>query len=191
MRTNRGGRGLAAIVAGLLIVVAAGQAPAVAAAKTPGDGHYGFQNYKSGLFLQPSGSSTAVGARMVQAVIETPGGGDLKGAQNWWEKPIVGSLLDEVRFQAGNSSLHLGIDQGSTSAGAHAIQAQYSPLYTNQRWIVRRSLAASHPSDIKEIYNVKSGLCLGVDRASTSVGAYVMQFRCDGAVNQGWRIVDR
>lgn len=35
--------------------------------------------------------------------------------------------------------------------------------------------------------NVKSGLCLGVDHASTANGARVKQFRCDNSRNQRWR----
>jgi hypothetical protein len=35
--------------------------------------------------------------------------------------------------------------------------------------------------------NVKSGLCLGVDHASTAEGARLKQFRCDNSRNQSWR----
>lgn len=39
---------------------------------------------------------------------------------------------------------------------------------------------------ILPIQNLNSQRCIGVDRASTSSGAYIKQFRCDGSDNQEW-----
>jgi hypothetical protein len=41
---------------------------------------------------------------------------------------------------------------------------------------------------IVTITNIKSGHCMGVDRASMDNGALVKQFKCDGRPNQRWRV---
>ncbi|WP_306215975.1 RICIN domain-containing protein [Actinoplanes sp. RD1] len=177
----RATRLFAAVLTGVLTILAGTGA---GLARTPGDGRYGFQNYKSGLFIQPPGDTTASYARLVQDVI-VRSGGDLKSSQNWREQRLVSG---NYHLLAGNSSLRMGIDFASTAAGASAIQAPAGLGALNQQWIILRSL--NLPADIYEIRNVNSGKCLGIDRASTSVGAAVMQFTCDGSVNQGWRKVD-
>ena len=40
---------------------------------------------------------------------------------------------------------------------------------------------------VATLKNVKSGLCLGIDHASTANGARLKQFRCDNSRNQSWR----
>ncbi|HKP64030.1 MAG TPA: RICIN domain-containing protein [Polyangiales bacterium] len=42
--------------------------------------------------------------------------------------------------------------------------------------------------NVAALKNVKSGRCIGVDGASTANGAFIKQFTCDGAANQGWTL---
>lgn len=42
---------------------------------------------------------------------------------------------------------------------------------------------------IRTFQNVNSKRCIGVDRASTSSGAYIKQFTCDGSDNQTWLLL--
>lgn len=52
--------------------------------------------------------------------------------------------------------------------------------------LLRQALQAPGAAATISFKNVKSGRCIGVDRASTSSGAYIKQFTCDGARNQYW-----
>ncbi|MEV0636802.1 RICIN domain-containing protein [Streptomyces sp. NPDC050619] len=81
------------------------------------------RNLKSQKYIQPSGGSTSVGARLVQQPLSS-------GAwQSWW-LVADGSF---TTFWNDNSGLNAGIDGASTSAGAAAIQATPSGDL-NQDW---------------------------------------------------------
>ncbi|MGW2563618.1 RICIN domain-containing protein [Streptomyces sp. NPDC001514] len=196
MRTTRTKSAVAAALAGALMAAAS---PAIAHAQslqrddvTPsavpsvmdaGDGKIGFQNYKSGKLLQPSGGSTANGAKVVQQPVATTSGGDLISAQNW---KIVAAGGSYYSFQNVRSGKNLGINGASTAAGAGAIQANPAGDI-NQDW---QLVSGGHPSGVYSLKNRKSGLCLGIPNASTASGAQAAQFRCDGTDNQGWKIID-
>ncbi|MFD5133727.1 RICIN domain-containing protein [Streptomyces olindensis] len=135
----------------------------------------GIQNYKSKKVLQPSGSSTANGAKIVQQ----PWGAS--SAQYWTPVPDG----DYYSFENSGSGKNLGIDGASTSAGAVAIQANGSGDL-NQDWYLA---TGPYPPGTFSMKNRKSGLCLGISGASTANGAQAAQFPCDGSANQGWTLV--
>jgi len=185
MRTSKV---LVSIIAGALIAIIS---PTLAHA-APGDNQYGFQNYKSGMMIQPDrnadGSDSAASyVKMVQRPMVI-WGTDLKSAQNWRISDIITSMTGEKHITAGNSSLRLGINGGSPNPGVSAIQAP-ADLSQNQKW--RFQQAFGFPDGVIQIVNVRSGLCLGVDGASTLSGAWILQFPCDLSVNQSWRKIDR
>jgi hypothetical protein len=196
MRTTGTRNVVATMLAGGLLAVAS---PAIAHAQSPqsdevpapvarilavGDGKYGVQNYKSGKFLQPTGSSTANGARIVQQPQALTGSGDYVAAQNW---NVFNSGGSYTSFENSLSGKNLGINGASTASGAAAIQANPAGD-ANQDWQFTES---SYPNGWYAVKNRKSGLCLGISGASTANGAQAAQFPCDGSANQGWRIIDR
>jgi hypothetical protein len=129
-------------------------------------------NYKSRLVLQPSGGSTANGAKIVQQPVS---GSNIQ----YWTTVPDGNYFSWENVGSGKN---LGIDGASTSAGAAAIQANGSGDL-NQDWQV---VYGDYPTNIFALKNRKSGLCLGISGASTANGAQAAQFRCDGSTNQGW-----
>lgn len=190
MRTTRTKNVIAAVLAGGLLAVAS---PAFAETQSPKSSEpaplasssvkaeaaaaepVGLRNLKSQKYIQPSGASTSVGARLVQQPLSS-------GAwQSWW-LVADGSY---TTFWNDYSGLNAGIDGGSTSAGAVGIQATPSGDL-NQDWTLNwRS------DTVFELKNRKSGLCLGISGASTANGAVAAQFACDGTANQGWQLVTR
>ncbi|MFF4050401.1 RICIN domain-containing protein [Streptomyces chartreusis] len=134
----------------------------------------GIKNVKSGKFLQPSGDSTANGARVVQQA-----GNDANSSQHW------GMVQDGdfFSFENGRSGKNLGIDGASTAAGAAAIQANGSGDL-NQDWLI-----VPQTSTEGVLQNRKSHLCLGISGASTANGAQAAQFACDGSANQRWTFI--
>ncbi|MFF4050397.1 RICIN domain-containing protein [Streptomyces chartreusis] len=183
MRKRRTRTVVAGVLAGALLAAAS---PAIAQAQTPQSDDLTFlpisslraadtgvlANYKSRLVLQPSGGSTANGAKIVQQPL---------GSSNiqYWTTVPDGSYFSWENVGSGKN---LGIDGASTSAGAVAIQANGSGDL-NQDWTL---VYGDYPTNIFALKNRKSGLCLGISGASTSNGAQAAQFACDGSTNQGW-----
>jgi hypothetical protein len=190
MRKTRAGKAAAAVLAGVLLTAVS---PTVAHAQSlqgggvapfsPGDGRYGFMNLKSSKVLQPSGGSTANGAKVVQQTVALSGG-DLITSQNWTAYDAGSGYYS---FRNVHSGKALGIDGASTAAGANAIQAT-PDTSNNQDW--RFEVYSGYPANVYRIKNRKSGLCLGISGASTANGGQAAQFRCDGTSNQGWKIID-
>ncbi|MGW1886096.1 RICIN domain-containing protein [Streptomyces sp. NPDC001970] len=192
MRTRRTKNVVAAVFAGALIATAG---PALAHAQSLQSGDpmpltasdlqdaaasastFGLKNSKSGKFLQPSGGSTANGAKVVQQ----PGNQALN-VQHW----ILVPDGNYYSLENAGSRKNLGINGASTAAGAGAIQANGSSDI-NQDWVINYD-AYSAPG-VFALKNRKSGLCLGISGASTANGAQAAQFRCDGNANQGWSLV--
>jgi hypothetical protein len=133
----------------------------------------GIRNYKSQKYLQPSGGSIDVGAKIVQHTYSGI-------AQKWLMFSSGGSYYS---FENRQSGLNLGIDGASTSVGAAAIQATGSGDH-NQDWVIDWV-----SSGVFALINRKSGLCLGISNASTANNAQAAQFRCDGSLNQSWEAV--
>ncbi|WP_033314657.1 RICIN domain-containing protein [Streptomyces iakyrus] len=183
MRNRRTMNAVGAVLAGALLAAAS---PAIAQAQSPQSDDLRFlpvsslraadtgvlANYKSRLVLQPSGGSTASGAKVVQQ----PYNGN---SIQFWTTVPDGNYFS---WENSRSGKNLGIDGASTSAGAVAIQANGSGDL-NQDW---QLVYGDYPSNIFALKNRKSGLCLGISGASTSNGAQAAQFRCDGSANQGW-----
>ncbi|WP_327188017.1 RICIN domain-containing protein [Streptomyces sp. NBC_01334] len=185
MHTTRSA--FAAVVAGTLMAVAS---PAIAHAQSPQTDDwgqaatapsgqslaattYGIRNYKSGKFLQPTG--TGNGATVVQQTANQS-----TSYQHWGAVPD-GDYYSFDSLVAGN----LGIDGASTANGAAAIVATPSGD-ANQDWLLAYN--ANYPDGTFQLYNKKSGKCLGIDGASTANGAQALQFTCDGSANQGWTL---
>jgi hypothetical protein len=109
-------------------------------------------------------------------------------------------LLDETAqalvgprnsFRNANSRRCIGVDGASKESGAAIQQFECSASDTNQRWVVLLEDVAE-PIDpetgslFRPLVNDKSELCMGVDNGSTSPGADIRQFQCDGTLNQKW-----
>ena len=113
--------------------------------------------------------------------------------QGWIAAPASNVFLNGSvgTFLNGDSGKCLGVDGSSTASGAHL-----SSFYCdgrqfpndNQYWRLQ-----SIGSGFFLFVNTKSGLCLGVDGASTADGARVSQFGCDPTPttgeNQAWEFV--
>ncbi|MCL6734940.1 RICIN domain-containing protein [Streptomyces neyagawaensis] len=134
----------------------------------------GLRNAKSGKFLQPTGNSTANGAKVVQQP------GDDQNSSQYWDMIQDG---DYFSFENGRSGRNLGIDGASTANGASAIIANGSGD-TNQDWVIVP--VSGGQTDDARLQNRKSGKCLGISGASTANGAQAAQFTCDGSENQRW-----
>jgi ricin-type beta-trefoil lectin protein len=53
-------------------------------------------------------------------------------------------------------------------------------------WAFPMCFLASSAAEARLLQNAKADFCIGVDHASTSPGASIKQFRCDGKPNQQW-----
>lgn len=183
---NRTRNIVAVILAGALMATAA---PAAAQAQPAKDGQraevsradmltklapaYGIKNIKSQKVLQPG--SASVGSQVTQQT-------DVGSALQSWEIVADGSY--STFWNAAPPRLNMGVNGASTAAGAVAIVANGSS-HANQDWLEQWR------SDTQfNLKNRHSGLCLGIDGASTSNGARAMQFACNTtAPNQRWAFV--
>lgn len=109
--------------------------------------------------------------------------------QTWLLRSAAGSS-GFYNFQNKNSdNMCMGVDRASRNPGADIRQFPCDSSL-NQRWFLAFDVIPECPSPDPAnvcIINVKSGLCVGVDRASTANGAQLKQFQCDGRINQSWR----
>lgn len=190
MRTSRTRNAVVVVAIGALMALAS---PAIASAQSP-TGSWnpnplplttlkeraaaapivGLRNAKSGKFLQPTGNSTANGARVVQQP------GNDQNSSQYWDMIQDGDFFS---FENGRSGRNLGIDGASTANGAAAIIANGSGD-ANQDWVIVP--VEGGQTDDARLRNRKSGKCLGIDGASTANGAQAAQFECDGSENQRW-----
>lgn len=135
-------------------------------------GSFRIQNVKSGLYLQ-SPSSFPSSSDVVQEPRSTVG---------WQEFRFVArgayDNLQQVLLYR-----NIGISWGSTTPGVTAFLGSPDGR-VNQDWLVREQ-----PGGVYELVNRGSGLCLGINSASTLPGAHAVQFPCDGFQNQRWRMV--
>ncbi len=133
-------------------------------------------NHKSGLMLDVSGPSTANGAIVHQWSYN---GGD----NQWWFRPYQGNGY--TRLFSRYSGKCLGISGGSTALGAQAVQWDCNGN-PDQTWYFRWTGRNNGGWPIYNIVDYNSGLCLGVSGGSTSVGANVIQWTCNGNSDQEW-----
>lgn len=85
------------------------------------------------------------------------------------------------------SSKCIGVAGGSTASNTDLRQYHCDvrrQSTDNQYWSL-----IDRGSGFFSIKNGKSGLCIGVDGASTASGARIAQYACDGATNQSWKFV--
>jgi hypothetical protein len=94
-----------------------------------------------------------------------------------------------VTFKTKDSAQCMGVDGAKTTKGARVGRFECGDdKAANQRWRVERQ------GDLHRFVNEKTKnqvvkMCLGVDGASTNVGAGIAQFGCDRKANQHWRLI--
>ncbi len=124
----------------------------------------------SGFCLQASGASTAENTPIVQMTCAGT-------TAEKWSFTAVGSYYHIV---SGNSGLCLNVDGNSTANGASLVQwpCQASTVH-NDQW----SLVAVEggPTTYFHIVSRSSGQCVNIGGDSTSQGAAVIQWPCQGA----------
>jgi hypothetical protein len=135
-------------------------------------GSFRIQNVKSGLYLQ-SPSSTPSLSDVVQEPWSTVGWQEFK----YVARGEYDNLQQVLLYR------NIGISWGSTTPGVQAFLGSPDGR-VNQDWEVRPK-----PGGVYELVNRGSGLCLGMNNASTQPGAHAVQFPCDGFQNQRWRMV--
>jgi hypothetical protein len=141
-----------------------------------------FQNIKSDRCIGVDGASTANGALLKQFSCD-------RAPNQSWRLLRTGLTYNFIDVK---SNKCMGVDHASVNSGANLGQ------YTcgagggapNQTWILE-AVGGTTQNPVVVIHNVKSRGCIGVDRASKANGAQLKQFRCDGAVNQQWRLIER
>ncbi|MGN9840183.1 RICIN domain-containing protein [Nonomuraea sp. H19] len=184
MRAPRTRKAAAVIMAAALIPAAnptiahAGSAESGERAVAPvciGDGPYMYRNFKSKKVLAALGG---FGSTVVQDTEWSPH--PFVTYQYWCRIPD-GSFYRS--FENIHQRLNMGISGGSTAADASAILANPAGD-PNQDWQQRDD--SRYPAGVFALVNRKSGLCLGISNASVHDGARAAQYRCDGALNQGW-----
>lgn len=125
------------------------------------------------------GASTANGALIKQFAC------DGRPNQNWRiTRSGILHTMTNVR-----SSKCMGVDRASTNPGANIAQFGCDGR-DNQQWVLE-AVGGTIANPIVVLHNANSSLCIGIDRASTANGAQLKQFRCDGAINQKWRMIER
>jgi hypothetical protein len=139
-----------------------------------------WQNVKSGRCIGVSGASTANGALIQQFTCDGTSNQNWRGASN---------AAGQNTLTNQKSGRCMGVSGASTASGA--VIAQFTcDGSTNQKWVLV-GVGGTTTNPIVNFRNVKSGLCIGVNGASTANGAQLAQFRCDGLNNQQWRGIPR
>ena len=138
-----------------------------------------WSNLNSGLYMDVERVSMSDGARIHQWTYT--------GANNqWWNTQDSGYGDGSVNMVSVNSGKCLGVGGGSITQGAPIVQwgCNGNP---DQTWFW--AYTGNDTSDGWPIFNVvngNSGMCLGIGGASTQVGAYAVQWGCNGSADQEW-----
>jgi galactose oxidase len=95
-----------------------------------------------------------------------------------------------VTFTTKSSRQCIGVDRASKEIGARGRIGRFDcDNHPNQRWRVERQGDGYRFVNENRSVNEKSKKCIGVDGASTKVGADIAQFECDGKANQTWKLI--
>jgi hypothetical protein len=171
-------RGLALIVAlvGVLIAVPATNA----AADSP---YYNVINFNSAKCMDVSGVSTSDGANVHQWSCHGGANQHWKVVPDWWSD---GYFL----LVAEHSGKCLDVSGPSTADGANVHQWTCHSGY-NQQWSITGGPLGGAPqpgNHFYRFYNRYSGKCLEVADGSTSQGANIRQWTCNGGYHQLWMV---
>jgi hypothetical protein len=133
-----------------------------------------WSDYNSDLYLDVEGVSTNNGARLHQW--------SFTGAGNQlWRSYIFGDRYSLL--VSGNSGKCMGVSGASKSQGASAVQwdCNGSP---DQEWYFQFTGNYKYGWPVYRVVNRNSGMCLGVTGSSPDVGAYFVQWTCNGHSDQ-------
>lgn len=136
---------------------------------------------KSGLYMDVEGVSKNNGARIHQWTYTGAG-------NQWWgmNTSSCGCGTGWVNSTSVNSGKCLGVGGGSLNEGASVVQWSCLP-HPDQTWAwIYTGATTSSGWPIWNILNDNSGMCLGISGGSTSVGAYAIQWGCNGNADQAW-----
>jgi hypothetical protein len=137
-----------------------------------------FRNENSKLCLGVDRASTEPGAQLKQFEC------DCSANQQWIvddDRIVISGHQALVNVK---SQLCTGVDGGSSEPDASIMQFACDQR-PNQQW----ALEDEGPNELGEPtirFKNASGLCMGVDGASTASDVQVKQFPCDGRINQRW-----
>jgi hypothetical protein len=111
------------------------------------------------------------------------------GALNqWWDTRNNNSFGGSFfQLASANSGKCMGIIGGGTGQGAQVVQWDcYGRDHPDQYWAYVPTGAYVGDNPVWEIVNLNTGMCLGVTGGSTSIGAPVVQWACNGHPDQNW-----
>jgi V8-like Glu-specific endopeptidase len=150
-----------------------------------GDARWGFWlNGKSNLCIGVPGGSTAEGAHLAQYFCD--GRKQTDDNQYWQLQKRARARFYQI--VNGKSGKCIGVRGGSAASGAQIVldscdAAPDAPH--SQVWEFDY-----RDSDGKiRLKNSWSGMCIGVDEESTSMGRGLYQYPCDGGADQGWDFI--
>ncbi|HEV2375270.1 MAG TPA: RICIN domain-containing protein [Streptosporangiaceae bacterium] len=135
----------------------------------------------SGLYMDVERVSHNDGARIHQWTYTG-------AAKQWWGMRTSGCGCGPgfVNSTSANSGKCLGVQDGSLGQGAPILQRGCN-RHPGQTWLwVYTGSTTSTGWPIWNILDEHSGMCLGTSGASTSVGAYAIQWGCNGNADQAW-----
>lgn len=134
-------------------------------------------NFNSNLYMDVENVSLSNGARIHQWTYT--------GANNqFW---YMNNPIDvDLTAKSVNSGKCLGVGGGSVSQGAPIVQWDCNG-HLDQNWVW--TWTGYYTSDGWPVWNIidaNSGQCLGIQGGSTQVGAYAVQWQCNGHYDQDW-----
>jgi hypothetical protein len=174
--SGRGFRGLA--VVGALVAGLTGWPSTDAVADSP---NYKIINYNSGKCMDVSGPSTANGATIYQWTCHSGFNQQWRFQQDWFSD---GYFLMVAR----HSNKCADVAGVSTANGARVHQWTCHNG-ANQQWSIGPGPGGGFPRPGNYRYQIRnrhSGKCLEVANSSSSQGAIIRQWTCNGGLNQLW-----
>jgi len=143
--------------------------------------NYEFINYNSGMCIDVSGPSTANGATIYQWTCHGHTNQQWRLVPDWFGD---GYFL----MVAAHSNKCLDVAGVSTANGAKVHQWTCHNG-TNQQWSIANPGGTPVPGNTRyQLINRHSGKCLEVAWSSSSRGAPVRQWTCNGGLNQRWLV---
>jgi Ricin-type beta-trefoil lectin domain-like len=138
-----------------------------------------WEDLNSGLYMDVEGVSFNNGARIHQWTYT----GALNQVWNLKDSSYGGGAIN---MYSANSNLCLGVSGGSITQGAPIVQWDCNN-HPDQAWYwawTETTTSSGWPTF--NAVNWDSGMCLGITGGSTQVGAYAVQWGCNGSGDQEW-----
>lgn len=136
-------------------------------------------NFNSNMLMDVEGISTSNGARVHQWT-------STGGSNQWWGMYSSSSGDGYLNAVSQNSGKCLGVSGGSTAEGASIVQWDCNGN-PDQTWLWRwTGYRTSDGWPIWNIVDFNSHMCLGIQGGSTQLGAYAVQWGCNGNLDQDW-----